>query len=61
MSIEQKINLLAIELLEMYGNMRPTQKQIDKAEHFIMRNQKPQKKVNSTYLHQELDLSSKMV
>ncbi len=59
-STEQKINMLAIEILEMYGHARPTQNQIEKVERFIVKNQKTQK-TKSIYLHQELDLSSKMV
>lgn len=37
LTIEQKINLLALEILESYGNYKPTQNQIDLVERFITR------------------------
>ena len=37
-STAQKINMLAIEILEDYGNEQPTQAQIDSVERFILKN-----------------------
>ncbi len=52
LTIEQKVNMLAIEILELYGNEKPTQAQIDMVERFILKHEDDKS---------ALDLSPKLV